>query len=65
MMAETMTQIELTELVCPGCREQVGPEPPAGADDQVSERWSHRDGSPLCGTAGAGPVEPVECLNQP
>jgi hypothetical protein len=65
MMAETTTQIDLTELVCPGCREQVDPEPPAGADDQVSERWSHRDGSQLCGTGGGGPVEPVECPKQP
>jgi hypothetical protein len=49
--------VELADLRCPGCREQVNPELPAA---EAGEFWSHRDGSPLCGMGTGGPVEPIE-----
>ena len=49
--------VELSELVCPGCREQVRAESPPG---ELGEGWSHRDGSPLCHARAAAPGEPIE-----
>ena len=49
--------VELADLLCPGCREQVSPEPPIAAP---GEGWSHQDGSPLCMGGGGGLVEPIE-----
>jgi hypothetical protein len=60
--AATRRWVDPANLVCPGCGEQVSCEPPsnylatAGAE---IPRFSHRDGSPLCGHPDAW-VEPVE-----
>jgi hypothetical protein len=48
--------VELDELICPGCGEQVNDQPPA---DLVSE-FSHHDGSALCPRPGGEPAEPIE-----
>lgn len=44
--------VDLSEMACPGCREQVSSEPPAS---EPGQDWSHRDGSPLCRPPTGGP----------
>jgi hypothetical protein len=59
---EVGSLVECEELVCPGCREQAYPEPPAGGRETAGvavPEFSHRDGSELCGAAH-GPRDPVE-----
>ncbi len=61
--ADAREWVELSELLCPGCREHVHPEPPTTQPpDLGAGGWSHRDGSPLCGSGGgrARGVEPIE-----
>lgn len=56
--------IEIDDLVCPGCGEQVLGERPKHwpAEDELGiAEFSHTDGTPLCFMAGTQlPAEPVE-----
>ena len=54
--------IDDNDLVCPGCYEPISAQPPAGLDLTSTDvpQFSHRDGSPLCGTTDHSLVEPIE-----
>ena len=59
--------VEASELICPGCGEQVRCAPPVMECDDRAEtttgvlgEFSHWDGSPLCCGVGGLAVEPVE-----
>jgi hypothetical protein len=55
--------VELDELICPGCGEQVNNQPPAdqpAAEVPLVSEFSHHDGSALCPRPGGAPAEPIE-----
>jgi len=63
-MASIRRFADLTDLICPGCGEQVSCEPPAFW--QVSgapvAQFSHQDRTALCRTASGVVAEPVEVI---
>jgi hypothetical protein len=49
-------------LICPGCSEQVRPEPPGYwrvADGLPAPQFSHQDATPLCAGHDQRPSEPI------
>jgi len=46
--------VDLEDLICPGCGEQVRGEPPV-TGELAEQEFSHGDGTPLCGMA-----DPIE-----
>ena len=59
---ETRRWQDPDQLICPGCNEQVRPEPPGYwrvADGLPVPQFSHQDASALCPGADMRPTEPV------
>ncbi len=55
--------VDPTQLICPGCAEQVRCEPPGYwrvADGLPAPQFSHPDGSALCRGRGGAVAEPIE-----
>ncbi len=55
--------VDPEQLVCPGCGEQVRPEPPGYwrvADGLPVPQFSHPDGSALCRHRDGTVAEPIE-----
>ena len=55
--------VELDELICPGCGEQINSQPPRNYLADRGRRtpdFSHHDGSALCSRPGGAPAEPIE-----
>jgi hypothetical protein len=55
--------VELDELICPGCGEQVNSEPPDNyrtSEERRTPDFSHHDGSTLCSRPDCVPAEPIE-----
>lgn len=55
--------VDPQQLICPGCGEQVRPEPPGYwrvADGLPAPQFSHPDGSALCRHAGGTVADPIE-----
>jgi len=55
--------VDPEQLICPGCGEQVRPEPPGYwhvADGLPAPGFSHRDGSALCRHRDGTVAEPTE-----
>ncbi len=55
--------VDPAELICPGCGEQVCPQPPVyvgAATRPGTAQFSHRDGTALCVGADGTRCEPVE-----
>lgn len=62
-----MDLIDLQDLCCPECGEEVQDRPPLRwIVPAPVPRWSHLDGTPLCPIVGADgytPGEPIECAS--
>jgi len=55
--------VDVEQLVCPGCGEQVRPEPPGYwqvADGLPAPGFSHQDATALCRRADGTVAEPIE-----
>jgi hypothetical protein len=55
--------VELDELICPGCAEQVNSQPPDNyrtSEGRRTPNFSHHDGSALCLRPDGAPAEPIE-----
>ncbi len=55
--------VDPAELICPGCGEQVCPQPPVRLDASAgpgTPQFSHRDGTALCPAVDGTSCEPVE-----
>ncbi len=55
--------VDLEDLICPGCGEQVRCTPPGYwrvADGLPVPQFSHHDATPLCRTRSGAAAEPVE-----
>jgi len=55
--------VDVEQLICPGCGEQVRPEPPGYwhvADGLPAPQFSHQDATVLCRRADGTVGEPIE-----
>jgi len=55
--------VNVEDLICPGCKEQVRPEPPGYwvvKDGLPAPGFSHEDGTALCRSATGQVAEPIE-----